>query len=1040
MPYSFYDAKGRYTQRHFGRQPPFSSFLPGVAGLWGIPAWCHYNNRGQAVSSFGVQDKDHAILEFNDAQTAYRLVSLTGFRTFLKWNDRIDEAFSDDKGTMIVDKNALQLYWENDRVSVEVLYFILPGERVAGLCRRVMITKRTGIPQPVEILDGLPRIVPFGMRDDKLKKEAHLSTAWINVEHQTPCVPYFSIRASLDDNYEVRPVRGKNFRLAFSEDEQQLPYIIDPELIFGWDTSLQRCTSFEDTPLEEILLAPQEVRNTLPCCFTPWSGLLEADVPLVIWSFFGQTDQPKIIPSFCEKACRFDYFESKHQEAILIGEEIVKDSACTTGSPFFDSYVAQNFLDNVLRGGLPISLPTENDKHPTAIPPRHESPPVYVFGRRHGDSEREYNFFFQSREYFSQGNASFRDICQNRRSDVWFCPEAGQFNIKLFFELLQIDGYNPLMIYPVTYHLKSPQKLLEMVPQSQRQLASSWLGKPFTPGELAMALEDAEFPDRETFLFTSIAQSKVEPLAEFHDGYWSDHWTYLLDLVEQQLSLFPETTNEFLWGERDYRWYRSPIRLKPQNKRYAMTSSGLRQLHFWERRKGQSEKWETETEKCVAYSTLGEKLVLLCAIKFATLDFTGASIEMEGGKPGWCDAANGLPALLGSSVPEACELLRLSRFLIEQALTCVLNIELYHEIVVLLEELHALEMEKQESFQKWIKRNCIRDRFRSSIEKGFSGNRTLLKSDTLSNVITLLSSSLKDALDNVTSENNGICPTYFQYDAPSVRKTQDGLMPEKLNRTTLPLFLEGPARFLRAETCAQKQSLMAETVRQSALFDQILGMYKICAPLDDVSLEIGRIASFPPGCLENESIWLHMEYKYLHALLESKQYELFLEGFNTMLIPNLSLEMYKRSTLENSSFLLSSAAKDRASHGRGYQARLTGSTAEFISIWHHMLFGNRPFHVEKGQLTLQFEPFLPDYLFTSNGTLTSVFLGKTEVVYHLSDLKCLIPGRYAIEKYVITTDSRLFEIWGNKISSPTAEHVRQRHIKQIDVYFMPIDL
>ena len=36
--------------------------------------------------------------------------------------------------------------------------------------------------------------------------------------------------------------------------------------------------------------------------------------------------------------------------------------------------------------------------------------------------------------------------------------------------------------------------------------------------------------------------------------------------------------------------------------------------------------------------TLMEKLILLSAVKFATLDAYGMGIEMEGGKPGWYDA------------------------------------------------------------------------------------------------------------------------------------------------------------------------------------------------------------------------------------------------------------------------------------------------------------------------------------------------------------------------------------------------------------------
>lgn len=55
--------------------------------------------------------------------------------------------------------------------------------------------------------------------------------------------------------------------------------------------------------------------------------------------------------------------------------------------------------------------------------------------------------------------------------------------------------------------------------------------------------------------------------------------------------------------------------------------------------------------------------VSLAVIKFATLDPLGMGVEMEGGKPGWNDAMNGLPGLLGSGTPETFELLRLLRFL-----------------------------------------------------------------------------------------------------------------------------------------------------------------------------------------------------------------------------------------------------------------------------------------------------------------------------------------------------------------------------------------
>ena len=68
----------------YARSRPFASFLPGIAGVWGIPMWVFYVNRGQAIAGFGISDKDHPIMEFLPANKAYRATSLQGFRTFLK--------------------------------------------------------------------------------------------------------------------------------------------------------------------------------------------------------------------------------------------------------------------------------------------------------------------------------------------------------------------------------------------------------------------------------------------------------------------------------------------------------------------------------------------------------------------------------------------------------------------------------------------------------------------------------------------------------------------------------------------------------------------------------------------------------------------------------------------------------------------------------------------------------------------------------------------------------------------------------------------
>ena len=51
------------------------------------------------------------------------------------------------------------------------------------------------------------------------------------------------------------------------------------------------------------------------------------------------------------------------------------------------------------------------------------------------------------------------------------------------------------------------------------------------------------------------------------------------------------------------------------------------------------------------------------------------------------------------------------------------------------------------------------------------------------------------------------------------------------------------------------------------------------APLKGEPHEIGRARAFTPGWLENESIWLHMEYKYLLGLLKAGLCEAFFEEF-----------------------------------------------------------------------------------------------------------------------------------------------------------------
>ena len=40
-----------FVMNDYGKKSTFASFLPGIAGIRGIPIWCYYVNRGQCVVS-----------------------------------------------------------------------------------------------------------------------------------------------------------------------------------------------------------------------------------------------------------------------------------------------------------------------------------------------------------------------------------------------------------------------------------------------------------------------------------------------------------------------------------------------------------------------------------------------------------------------------------------------------------------------------------------------------------------------------------------------------------------------------------------------------------------------------------------------------------------------------------------------------------------------------------------------------------------------------------------------------------------------------
>ncbi|MCP4711224.1 MAG: cellobiose phosphorylase, partial [Planctomycetes bacterium] len=169
------------------------------------------------------------------------------------------------------------------------------------------------------------------------------------------------------------------------------------------------------------------------------------------------------------------YFSKKRAENRALIQTLTDAVSTQTNKSLFDAYVRQTYLDNALRGGVPIFLGGH---------------PYHVYSRKHGDPERDYNHFFLAAEFYSQGNGNFRDVCQNRRSDVLLEPRVGEHNIRTFLSFIQLDGYNPLVIRGTSFILP-PEHRADLLALTDSDLdLLPLLEDRFTPGGLLKHIAD----------------------------------------------------------------------------------------------------------------------------------------------------------------------------------------------------------------------------------------------------------------------------------------------------------------------------------------------------------------------------------------------------------------------------------------------------------------------------------------------------------------------------------------------------------------------
>ncbi|MDE7327671.1 MAG: cellobiose phosphorylase [Lachnospiraceae bacterium] len=1068
---SQYQLEGnRFYFQDYDKLPAFSSFLPGVAGISGIPLWVFYTNRGQGVNSFGIHHKGNAIMEFNPANTAYENTPTKGFRTFLRKDGEYFEPFfgysRTAERTMCVQKNSFSITQKERGLRICVSYFVLPTEEIGALVRRVDIENISGKTCVIEGIDGLPKIIPYGIQNGQFKEMSNLFKSWTDIKNIENNVPYYAMRASSDDSAEVSEIRGGYFYCT-AVDGELLPVIYDAETIFDYESSLATPVVFLEEGLRGVRSRRQCFANKVPCGFTPFEKELSAGGTFSFTSYIGYAGTVEQLNETAKRFMGKDYAKRKETEAAGIIDGLVKDVATKTADPVFDQYMEQCYLDNFLRGGYPYLFEGEGKKNI-----------VHLFSRKHGDPERDYNFFSISGEYYSQGNGNFRDVCQNRRNDVFFHPEIGDFNIYSFFCLIQADGYNPLEIRPCTFLVEEKNKgrareLVEEQVCGEKEALFKLLGGKFTPGQICTVMAEhgmemkkssALEPYSQETLIAKLLELSTEQLeAGFGEGYWSDHWDYLMDLVENYLLIFPDRKQELLTGRADYRFYDSAGQVRPRRETYVLNKGKVRQygsmFHNVEKEKKEGflaggTNWMKDEKGNVITTTLLGKMLTLALNKFLLLDQEGMGIEMEGGKPGWNDAMNGLPGLFGSSMAETLELNRLLAFLegsYEDG-SIAGFIDLPFQIAALLESIEKLLQERSSrcELENWDAAASLRESYRAVVYTGMSGEVVKVTAKRIYNVVKDCHKAVLRGIERALKIGNGVLPTYFTYEVTEYEQRKDeegnpqitpyglpGIQAKAFTCHAVVPFLEGPARMLSClDGYEEEKRQMCKYIKNSDLYDKKLKMYKTSGSIEGLSMEHGRVRAFTPGWLERESIFLHMEYKYLLGLLRAGLVEEFYTAMHDALIPFLPPERYGRSTLENSSFLASSANPDEKVHGRGFVARLSGSTTEMLSIWIRMFIGEGGFYMEDGALSFRLSPLLADWIFDVNGDAAFTLFSSCNVTYHNGKQKATYgtDGAKVVRITLHYADGREEEISGDTLKSGQAVALRDGKIDRIKAW------
>lgn len=106
----------------------------------------------------------------------------------------------------------------------------------------------------------------------------------------------------------------------------------------------------------------QVIRGRTPCAFAGASMTLKPGQLVTITSAYGQTWDVETFNDVITPAVTARSFVSKKRiEAYELTKRLTKGVNMVSGSPLFDAFVKQAYLDNLLRGGMPAIMGKVDD-------------------------------------------------------------------------------------------------------------------------------------------------------------------------------------------------------------------------------------------------------------------------------------------------------------------------------------------------------------------------------------------------------------------------------------------------------------------------------------------------------------------------------------------------------------------------------------------------------------------------------------------------------------------------------------------------------